>query len=324
MRIFARGATLSVLFGAGLGACANHSRAPLATTASAAAVSKGEDPSEEDPGEPANGHEAGAEEEEAWVPPDGSAIEQAAAPRQQGKYVVPRLPIQTFPFVRQDLYGNAWRPLEADGYLYWDGPPIPPFVPLSVDGADMLTHVSSQPDGTVLAMYRGACGYPHSCPLVALFGPTGERLWAFLPQDYFAIKDAIQVRGLAARDGVVFFNDSCNAYPKDQQRNCSSVLAVRGATGEKLWRSRTVVSNNQIHATKFGLLTAFGFTSNPDFLYLLDFESGRVLHEASVNGTPHHLIPMGDGTFELETNHEIYTVAVEEGKIEATSRGPSG
>jgi len=76
------------------------------------------------------------------------------------------------------------------------------------------------------------------------------------------------------------------------------VTALDLATGTLRWRSRPLVSNASTFAVVGdALVTGYGFTSEPDHLFVLDRFTGEVIQEAVVRTAPNWIIPRGDRLF---------------------------
>jgi len=249
-----------------------------------------------------------------WAPPELSTA--LLGPRRYGNYVLPETPLPDTISPRQDLSTWGWqrvggRSKSAD--YFWTGIKVPDFVPIHIEGIDILNFLVVAEDGGAVGMYRGTCRYPDDCPVFIYFSPRGKRIWIVGARTFFTSRGSREVRGADFKDGIVYFTDACIGYPKKLGRDCSSVFAVRGATGELVWRSPPVVSNNQLYLTEHGIITVYGFTSNPDYLYLLDTGTGKVKQRLSVHGSPSYFIKKADGNFWLETNHACYEVSLSAG-----------
>lgn len=77
------------------------------------------------------------------------------------------------------------------------------------------------------------------------------------------------------------------------------ITALRIPDGALLWRSRPLVSNARNFALVRDprgdvLVTGYGFTAEPDFLYLLDPDSGAVIDRTALRTGPTYIIPKGD------------------------------
>ncbi|WP_428261398.1 hypothetical protein [Haliangium sp.] len=75
--------------------------------------------------------------------------------------------------------------------------------------------------------------------------------------------------------------------------------AVRIPDGKLLWRTRPLVANARNFALveagdRRVLVTGYGFTAEPDFLYLIDPDTGAILNQTKLRKGASHIIPKDD------------------------------
>jgi hypothetical protein len=71
--------------------------------------------------------------------------------------------------------------------------------------------------------------------------------------------------------------------------------AIDLETKKQLWRSAALVANVRTFVVTGDLIVSgYGFTREPDFLYLLDRGTGRVLDRPPVPSAPEHISLRGD------------------------------
>lgn len=67
------------------------------------------------------------------------------------------------------------------------------------------------------------------------------------------------------------------------------ITAINMATGELLWRSAAQVANTEafvVDAARGVIVSAFGYTSDPRIVYVLDASTGVTLQKIPVAATP--------------------------------------
>lgn len=170
----------------------------------------------------------------------------------------------------------------------WVGPPVPGFVPLLEDDAEL--HLLEHDDGNVIALYREMYGAP-SCTLgedgncnffVRAWDRCGEPMWAHRLNDFMSRPDRLEVQDLRVDDRVVYFNEACQSYSKEAGGKCSALVALDPQAGEVLWRTTDLVSNNAFIVQGDYLITGYGFTAEPDFLYVVRRSDGEVVHRTKL------------------------------------------
>lgn len=202
--------------------------------------------------------------------------------------------------MRTDVEGD----LSAGHPRTWVGRDVPPFV-LVQGGTRELTLLDQAPDGFV-GLYRdpygsSSCslGGPGNCSFgVALFECSGKTRWLFLLDPFFSRKDHLEVQDVRYADGVLYFNEACQSYSREAQGACSSLVAVEPLTKTLLWRTRPLVSNATFVVADRYLITAYGFTAEPDALFIIRRSDGKVM-----GSTP---IPIAHHTLELGQTGVLY------------------
>jgi hypothetical protein len=186
--------------------------------------------------------------------------------------------------LRSDVEG----PLQRGGRRTWVGRDVPEFVLLQ-GGTRELILLDQAPDGFV-GVYRDPYG-ASSCTLggttncsfgVALFECVGQTRWLFLLDPFLSRKDHLEVQDVRYADGVLYFNEACQSYSREAQGQCSAMVAVEPLTKTVLWRTRPLVSNGIFLVEGRYLITGYGFTAEPDALFIVRRSDGKVMSRTSI------------------------------------------
>lgn len=179
-------------------------------------------------------------------------------------------------------------------------PPLPNFVPLRLRGARLLRAVRG-PGGGVLAVYGRNGGEGRY--LVAL-DPSGAfrygfdfHHYAYAPGAPARERDYVyqQLTWAAEDAGTLYVSHSHNTYARSSGGMNAYLTALDTRTGRVLWRSRPLVSNASNFELAGGQIVAgYGFTGEPDFLYLLDKRTGEVRQRLPVPSGPTYIIRKGE------------------------------
>ncbi len=95
--------------------------------------------------------------------------------------------------------------------------------------------------------------------------------------------------------GMVYVSNSHFTYAKATNGRNAYVTAIDPEQGKTLWRSPALVANARTFVVTGDLIVSgYGFTAEPDFLYLLDRRSGRVLDRLEVPSAPEVIKLRGD------------------------------
>jgi hypothetical protein len=111
---------------------------------------------------------------------------------------------------------------------------------------------------------------------------------------------AMEIRWAMVQGDRLYISHAHRTYAASSQGANAYVTALRIPDGALLWRSQPLVSNAQnfalVPAGEGGqvLLTGYGFTAEPDFLYVLDPENGAVLSKTKVDSGPDYIVPQGE------------------------------
>jgi hypothetical protein len=110
---------------------------------------------------------------------------------------------------------------------------------------------------------------------------------------------AMEIRWAMVQGDRLYISHAHRTYASSSKGVNAFVTALRIPDGALLWRSQPLVSNAQnfalVPAGAGGqvLITGYGFTAEPDFLYVLDPETGAVLNKARVDSGPEYIVPQG-------------------------------
>ncbi len=102
----------------------------------------------------------------------------------------------------------------------------------------------------------------------------------------FAVED---VTGAIAEDGTVYVCNGGGSYAKEVNGKKGFVSALDLATGRLLWRSDALVCNSPLVTTGEYLLSGYGFTAEPDFLFILRKSDGKTMSRTPVDSGPEEI-----------------------------------
>ncbi len=121
-----------------------------------------------------------------------------------------------------------------------------------------------------------------------LVGENGEFKWE-INLAKFVMEGSMEVQDIRYDGGILYFNAACQSYGKDQGWQCSSLYAVDPTAKETLWKSRYLVSNNIFLVLDRVIVAGYGFTSEPDYLYIIDKKNGKVLTKTKLDSAHSYL-----------------------------------
>ena len=200
-------------------------------------------------------------------------------------------PTETFPEGR--LRTHTTGALSGAGARSWGGPEIPAYV-ATQHGPLELFILDRVGDGdTYLAFYRepynvSSCtlGGKKNCAYQADIY-TGGKLDTSLPLNaHMSRPDGLEIQDIRFSRGVLYFNEACQSYSSEQGGHCSSLVAVDPYTKTLLWRTPSLVSNGRFVVRGCYIVAGYGFTSEPDNIFLVEKTTGKVAQKIAVSSAP--------------------------------------
>jgi hypothetical protein len=182
----------------------------------------------------------------------------------------------------------------------WAGRDVPAFVPLTVGTRELF--LLDEVEGGLLALYRDPYG-ASSCTLggeancafeVHLYDCAGARRFAVVPSDHFPRPDRLEIQDVRYDGGVLYYNEACQSYSREAGGRCSQLVAFDPAAGRVLWRSAPLRSNGPFLVRGRYLVTGYGFTAEPDALFVLRRSDGATVSRAPLPTQQHALAVEGD------------------------------
>lgn len=212
-------------------------------------------------------------------------------------------------FAAWDLTGRNKPNGPQQRYRRWVPPETPAAIPRELDGLELW--LADPADGGWITLYgRTASDWRQTAEYRGRFyGPGGTVRWDLDLDRFLSRDDLVEIQDLRYDDGALFFNEGCLTYARDADGRCSSLLRVDPARGEVAWRSRDLVSNDIFLALDQVLVTGYGFTAEPDSVFLLDRRSGNVLDARPLDSAHAYLELRGD-TLHVVTRARIHRFLV--------------
>lgn len=193
------------------------------------------------------------------------------------------------------------------------GRPAPPsYAPRDFEG-ESLQWAIRQPGGPVFLGYgRDASVVRY---LVAADARTGRLRYAFDFVNFaYAPEIAAGDRGFVyeqvvwAREagGVLYVETAHLTYARSSGGRNAYVTAIDLRTKKLRWRSPALVANARTFVLAGDVLvTGYGFTAEPDSLFLLDRRTGRVLDRLAVPTGPETISRRGDRLYVHTYGHDV-------------------
>jgi hypothetical protein len=168
-------------------------------------------------------------------------------------------------------------------------PPLrepPSFVPKRFRGAE-LNFAIFQRGGHIFLVYGGRYLVKASSPRNAL----DFRHFSRPPNGGYGL----EIRWAREAGGVLYVSHAHPTYASATKGRNAYLSAIDVERGKTLWRSPALVANTRNFYVDGNLIVSgYGFTAEPDFLYLLDRRTGKVLDRLAVPSAPEVIKSRGD------------------------------
>lgn len=187
-------------------------------------------------------------------------------------------------------------------------PNLPSFVPLKYNNLPLFI-ADETPEGW-LAFYKGDCGgLGDVCQYeAALFDLDGEQAWSLGLNQFLQQRRFVEIQDIRLHEGKLYFNEACATYSDEVDGACSYLVRVNPEREALEWRTPPLTSNNIFIFHGPYVISGYGFTAEPDALYLIDQESGSILTEADLDSA-HEYLEVKNDILHVVTYRSIYTFA---------------
>lgn len=190
-------------------------------------------------------------------------------------------------------------------------PGTPAWIPRELDGLPLW--IADPAASGWLAFYReplGATPAPLNASYRALgFDDAGRRLWSLDLNRFLSRPSHLEIQDIRLQGGTLFFNEACQSYSREAEGRCSALVGVDPARGEVVWRTGPLVSNDIFLPHRGVLISGYGFTSEPDSLFLVSQATGEILARAGLDSA-HSYLEVVDGELVVVTRGRVYRFAI--------------
>ena len=132
---------------------------------------------------------------------------------------------------------------------------------------------------------------------------SGHRLYAFDFENYAwpprikpGDREFVYEQPVWAQEanGVLYVETAHSTYARSSYNRTAYITAIALKTRRALWRTPALVANAEMFlVTKHYLVTGYGFTEEPDYLYLLDRATGKVVDQLRLPTAPERIFQQG-------------------------------
>lgn len=187
--------------------------------------------------------------------------------------------------------------------------PLPPEIPATFAGGSIVEAIRGP--GCSIAIYRVG----HDEHRVVVRDDAGELLGAFDLSAYGHVPadgghSRQHVEWAQVQDGVLFVSTRHLGYASDSGGLNAFITAIALPTGDLYWRSESLVSNSYTFLVRDGwIITGYGFTAEPDFLFVIDGKTGEVVQRMPMKSGPEYILEK-DGVLHVRTYDRDYRLTM--------------
>lgn len=114
-----------------------------------------------------------------------------------------------------------------------------------------------------------------------------------------------EVTWAQVQDGVLFACTSHLTYARSSGGLNAFITAIELSSGELMWQSQPLVCNSRNFLLRDGwIITGYGFTAEPDFLYVLDARTGKVASTIKLKSGPSVILAKSDELYVRTYNRD--------------------
>jgi len=194
----------------------------------------------------------------------------------------------------------------------WNGDEVPGFIPRTLGTLELF--LLDAADAGYLAFYREPYNL-QSCQLSGAgncayearhYDGRGQVKWRLALNEVLSRADHLEIQDIRLAGGVLYFNEACQSYAREADGQCSSLVAIDPVTRKVLWRTPPLISNGRFVVRGCYLVAGYGFTAEPDHVFLVSRQTGKVLQDVPLASAPEKMTLVGREQLDVE----IYSGAV--------------
>ncbi len=129
--------------------------------------------------------------------------------------------------------------------------------------------------------------------IVHLYDMSGKMKWKLNLNDYVE-ENKMEVQDIRYENKTLYFNAACQSYSSGSGGLCSSLYAINPDSQKRLWKSNYLVSNNIFIIHGNVIVAGYGFTAEPDYLFILDRMTGKILNKKKLDSAHSYMEIVGN------------------------------
>jgi|GEM_PF-836612 len=191
----------------------------------------------------------------------------------------------------------------------WLGPVVPAWLPRRIEPDFELQILDPVAEG-YFAFYRSGAAYGGNDHYLArLYAGEGRLLWETSLDAFLPVGQEREIQDIRWSPPLLVFNAACASYCEEVKCRCSALVALDPVQNRLVWQTPHLVSNNLFIVEGDWIYCGYGFTAEPDFLYVVEKSSGLIASGQALDAAPEYLELQGD-TLAVITSKSFYRFKV--------------
>jgi len=121
----------------------------------------------------------------------------------------------------------------------------------------------------------------------------------------------LEVQDIRYEDGRFYFNMACPTYSDQYHRKCSRLYCFDVQSSSIVWKTDYLTSNDIIVLNEGYIICSYGFTSEKDFIYLLDKKTGVVTCRMSLDKKADYVEVKDGRLYVIDAGQNVYVYEIE-------------
>jgi hypothetical protein len=138
--------------------------------------------------------------------------------------------------------------------------------------------------------------------------------YRYSPKYIKADKDYIQqkINWAAIKNNILYVSHSHTTYAKSSKNMNAYITAIDLSDMSILWRTKSLVSNSaNFVIVNDVIISGYGFTDEPDYLYQIDMYTGKVLSKTALKTAASYIVKKGNALY-VSTYNTNYIFSITE------------
>ena len=184
------------------------------------------------------------------------------------------------------------------------------FLPATTETANLEMFISEKTDFGCIALFRTPMGSDDYKFIVVLYNDDEEILKQL---DLVKITgvDNCELQDIRYADGCIYFNMACPSYSSQIGGKGSRLYCVDVDSAKIKWQTDYLVSNDILILYGPYVICGYGFTSEKDYLYLVDRFTGKIYAKEPLKSKASYLEVINTDLYVVDYQGSVYEFRID-------------